>query len=55
MEFLSAPAEAIDEEGFLLRSDYGTDSTHAGAHYGLRILKQLEARMDMRYGGWSWL
>jgi hypothetical protein len=55
VEFLPAPAEAIDEDGFLLRSDYGTDSTHAGASYGLRILKQLEARMGMRYGGWSWL
>lgn len=55
VEFLPAPSEAIDEEGFLLRSDYGSDSTHAGASYGLRILKQLEARMGMRYGGWNWL
>lgn len=55
VEFLPAPPEAIDEEGFLMRSDYGSDSTHAGPSYGLRILKQLEARMGMRYGGWSWL
>lgn len=55
VEFMAAPDEGMDEEGFLLRSDYGTDSTHAGPGYGLRILKQLEARFGMRYGGWSWL
>jgi len=55
VEFLAAPAEALEEDGFLARSDYGNDSTHAGANYGLRIMKQLEARMGMRYGGWSWL
>lgn len=55
VEFYPAPRESVDHEGFLTREDYGTDATHAGPNYALRVLKRLEARIGMGYGGWSWL
>jgi hypothetical protein len=55
LPFLAAPAEGMDEDGFLIRSAYGKDSTHAGIPYGLLILKQIESRLNSRYGGWNWL
>lgn len=55
VQFMPSPVDAVDGEGFLLPSDYANDATHAGPVYGLRVLKQLEEQIGMRYGGWSWL
>jgi hypothetical protein len=55
VDFLPAPSDSMDSEGFLVREDYGTDATHAGPNYALRVMKQIESRMGMGYGGWNWL
>lgn len=55
VDFLPAPAASVDPEGFLAREAYGSDSTHAGAAYGLHILKELEQKFSAAYGGWGWL
>lgn len=39
--FVDAPARAM-QDGFLARSSYGVDATHANAHYGELVLRQLE-------------
>jgi len=39
--FLDSPAEAIDNEGFLLESYCSNDFTHANLAYGQLVLKQL--------------
>ena len=55
VKFLPAPSACIDSEGFLTREAYGTDSTHAGAAYGIHVLKELEKTFSAAYGGWGWL
>lgn len=42
LELLTAPPEAIDEQGFLTREAYGPDATHANASYGEMVLRKLE-------------
>lgn len=54
INFLSTPVETQDEQGFLLE-EHGRDLTHAGPSFGNAILKQLESRLGLKYGGWSWL
>lgn len=43
--FVDSPSGAI-EDGFLARSSYGPDATHANAHYGELVLRQLEGMLS---------
>lgn len=54
IEFLPSPKECFDGGGFMKR-EHGRDSTHAGGSYGGLILRDLERRLGLKYGGWQWL
>ncbi len=52
IEYLSAPEEGIDAEGFLRREGYGMDATHANGWYGELLVRKLEARFGVSYRDW---
>ncbi len=43
MEFIPAPHEAFNADGFLARKFYADDATHANARYGELVLRQIAA------------
>lgn len=50
VEFVPAPAEAIEPPGFMAREGYGPDATHGNAWYGERVLRQIEASLGQPIG-----
>lgn len=50
IEFVDGPNDALDEEGFLARSAYGADATHANAAYGELMLQKLERMVKLTRG-----
>ena len=53
VEFLPAPAESVDEEGFIKPEAYGSDATHANWWYGQLVARQIEQRFGVVYSGWQ--
>lgn len=41
MEFVPAPSEALNEDGFLARKYYAQDATHANSRYGSLVAEQI--------------
>lgn len=52
VEFLAAPEEGIDPEGFLRREGYGMDATHANAWYGELLVRKFETRFGVTCRDW---
>jgi hypothetical protein len=51
IEFLAAPANSRDYEGFLKAEAYGNDATHANSWYGELLVKHLENVTGSHCGG----
>ena len=49
VDFLPAPRESMDEEGFLKREFYGADATHGNDRYGQLVVRQIEEKYDLAF------
>ncbi len=53
VDFIKAPKEAADTDGFLEPRYYGADATHANSLYGRLILDQIENIIGHKFDRWS--
>jgi hypothetical protein len=48
IEVMLPPQGAVDENGFLISDYFAKDATHANADYGELLLREIEARLNVR-------
>jgi len=46
MQFVPAPAKSFNEKGFLASKYYAEDATHANAHYGALVIRQIDSIVE---------